>query len=224
MDKKPDLDVMLDGENVSGLEEALRWPDDAQLRAAAARALGELADGAAAESLALSAWLDPEPMVQKAARAALDVLLGENDARNMLEMYRGVEPEDDDWLRVDPEAEEEMAWTGEHEIAWVQDDVTGLISVLRGEPSPELRVRAARALTQFPSPEVVEALVDVCLHSDHPHVRAVCREALIEIYGDDAADVIASYRTVQTQEYDGEEVEDEEDDGSWDKNDEDQAG
>ena len=193
MERKPDLEIMLDGENRAGLEEALRWPDDAAVRTGAAEALAELGDSAAAESLAFSVWLDPEPAVQAAARTALDDLLGERQARGLVAMYRDQQPEDGDWLRVDPEAADLLAWDEDGEMPWTTGDVSGLIAVLRGEPSRVLRVQAAEALARCATPEAVDALVGTYLHGDDRRVRTAAREALEEIYGDEAGEIIANY-------------------------------
>ena len=70
--------------DLEGLVSALRYQGDPILRGDAAVALGELDDLEAVEFLIRSFLEDPDPTVQKAARAALDSLVG-SEANGVVE-------------------------------------------------------------------------------------------------------------------------------------------
>ncbi len=83
--------------DLEGLMELLHYPSDAELRAAAAQALGEMLDFNAVEYLIRSNLLDPDLAVQKAARQALDQILG-NRAQNTIDLYPVDPAEKESWL------------------------------------------------------------------------------------------------------------------------------
>ena len=84
--------------DLEGLMELLHYPQDAELRAAAAQALGEMLDVNAVEYLIRSTLLDPDPAVRKAAHQALEQLLG-NRAQTTIDLYPVDPAEKESWLR-----------------------------------------------------------------------------------------------------------------------------
>jgi len=87
--------------NLEGLMEVLRYPPDAELREAAAQALGKLLDFNAVENLIRSTLLDSDLTVQKASRQALDQILG-NRAQGAIDLYPVDGNEKETWLRINP--------------------------------------------------------------------------------------------------------------------------
>jgi hypothetical protein len=87
--------------NLEGLMEVLRYPPDAELREAAAQAMGKLLDFNAVENLIRSTQLDPDLAVQKASRQALDQILG-NRAQGAIDLYPVDGSEKETWLRINP--------------------------------------------------------------------------------------------------------------------------
>ena len=87
--------------DLKGLMEVLRYPSDAELRAAAAQALGKQLDFNAVENLIRSILLDPDLAVQKASRQALDQILG-NRTQGDIDSYPVDAREKETWLRINP--------------------------------------------------------------------------------------------------------------------------
>lgn len=95
------IEHMRQAGDLVGLVEALRYPPDAELRAAAAQALGKQLDFDAVENLIRSTLLDPDLAVQQASRQALDQILG-NRAQGAIDLYPVDPREKETWLRINP--------------------------------------------------------------------------------------------------------------------------
>jgi HEAT repeat protein len=200
------------------LAELLHTPQDAELRQAAAQALGELLELDAVEPLIRSTLLDPDPLVQKAARQALEEILG-NRAQEAISNYPVDPIEKETWLHpvnasilmyedddedndetgdMDEEAyrQDEIIKTAETG-GWMGDDLTALITILRTEGNVNMRVRAARALGQMVKVDMkaVNALAETALWSDSPSVRSAATDSLVKLFGDKEADeLLHTYR------------------------------
>jgi hypothetical protein len=125
-----------DDHNLQGLEKVLRHPSDPTLRAEAAQALGELDDLEAVEMLIRSSLEDPDLGVQKAARGALDNLIG-SEAQQAINAYRST-PAADPWLLTDlGQASEETGADEEWEEISGEELVDYLESGEEGEEGGE---------------------------------------------------------------------------------------
>ncbi len=211
MPRKPDIEELRKDKNLGGLMDALRYPGSASIRAQAAQALGQLNDSLAVESLIRSMRLDPAVEVQIMARQALEEMFGAN-AQNVIRAYP-IYPDEAPWIvettagvpeaDTEFEAEEDSDQDGEQSEAdwneeesdgqgngWTADDLGPLVTVLRSERDPRLRLRAARALGQLGATNIhaVEALAATALWGEGPSIRAAALQALVKIYGDEETD------------------------------------
>ncbi len=234
MARKPNIEELRNEKDLQGLLKALRYPGSPLTRALAARALGQLNDSLAVESLIRSTQLDPVEEVQAAARQALEEMFGSN-AKNVIQAYP-IYADEESWIvekkAVDPleelEAEEENEWSeGEDEdqddedlddedrdeegtqgedvaeSGWTSDDLGPLITILRSERNPHLRLRAARALGKLGATNMhaVEALAATALWGEKPSVRAAALQALVKIYGDEDTDrLLDTFREMQSEQ------------------------
>ncbi len=215
MDKIQD---MRDYGNLDGLLQILRQDRDPELRARAARALGELGELEAADSLIGAAINDPDPAVRQAARLGLHDLLG-NQADLVLRMAESSGERDANWLNPDnkpafdqPEGEESLDES--RAVVEVAPDtladyetLRGLIMIARGDQNRELRLRATRSLGQFADMNAVRALAESALWDDDEGIRQAAEQALRERFGDQLPEFLEGYRL----EYEG----DEEEDAPW---------
>lgn len=216
MSRKPDVAQLLEDHDLEGLMEALRYPQDASVRAEAAKALGEMNDSQAVESLIRSFRLDPALEVQAAARRALEEMFG-NRAQAVIEAYpvyadekawpagpsSAAEEEEfgenDEAEEEEEEAEEEAGNAPESDSLWSADDLYSLTTILRAEKDLHLRVRAAHALGEIGAHDLqaVETLAATVLHGDNPSVREAAMQALEKLYGKEGAqDVVDTYRAI----------------------------
>jgi len=223
MPRKPNVEELLENKNLQGLLKALRYPGSALVRAQAAQALGQLNNSLAVESLIRSTRLDPAVEVQTAAHRALEEMFG-NRAQNVIQAYpiyadetpwivetTAGSPEDEAEFEdeedeepdqeEDEQDEEELAQEGdEQESGWTSDDLGPLITILRSERDPLLRLRAARALGQLGTTNMhaVEALAATALWGEKASVRAAALQALVIIYGDEETDrLLEIFREIQ---------------------------
>jgi HEAT repeat protein len=214
--RKPDVEELRKDRDLEKLMAVLRYPADAQVRAQAARALGELNDSQAVESLIRSTQLDPSAEVQSAARSALEEMFG-NRAASIIAAYP-IYQDEEPWIAAaqndgdeeDDQEEDieddEVKETQEDDApddseGWDMDDLGPLVTILRGERDPHLRLKAARALGKLGSNNIhaVEALAVTALWGESPSVRAAALQALVKIYGDEEAEqVINTFREMQT--------------------------
>jgi hypothetical protein len=104
----------------------LRQPDDPDLRAEAAAALGQLFNYDATEALVRAHLEDPESSVRTAARKALDELHGDQ-AKTVLASYRSGPASQEPWLLEKKEApatgEEKTYEVGEVQTEWDEDEL-----------------------------------------------------------------------------------------------------
>ena len=209
MPRKPNVEELRKDKDLEGLMYALRYPGSALMRAQAAQALGQLNDSVAVESLIRSMRLDPAIEVQVMARQALEEMFGAN-AQNVIQAYP-IYPDEAPWIVETtagvPEADTEFEAEGdeesdqdeeeqddeepdEQENGWTSDDLGPLVTVLRSERDPRLRLRAARALGKLGATNMhaVEALAATALWGEGPSIRAAALQALVKIYGDEETD------------------------------------
>jgi hypothetical protein len=246
LSRKPNIKELRKDKDLEQLIAALHYPADAQVRAQAASALGELNDSQAVESLIRATQLDPSVDVQAAARMALEEMFG-NRAPGIIAAYP-IDQDEQPWIAAAPDDQdedddetveedeedslddEEMSEaqgddSGEDTGGWTVDDLGPLVTILRSERDPFLRLRAAKALGRLGSHNMhaVEALAFTALWGESPSVRAAALQALVKIYGDAGAEqVINTFRDMQTgqgQVETGQEEGDEEVEGEPEEND-----
>ena len=188
---------LIDEHNVQGLERALRHPSDPILRAEAAQALGELDDLEAVEMLIRSSLEDPDPAVQKAARAALDNLVG-SEAKQAIATYRSGPPETDPWLQdslAEPSPETPVRPNYKIRRLESKSDLEGLVGCLRDQADAGMRQEAALALGEMGNLAATEALIRSHLEDPHEDVRNIARQALDSLVGSQTDMAIAAYRS-----------------------------
>ena len=219
-DYSPIIQSLLADRDLNGLVAALRSPSDAGLRTQAARALGEMDDIDATESLIRSVLEDPEPLVKAAARQALQALHG-NRSELVVASYRGGPPEVDEWL-VEPEMED-------FDPSIPDADIDGLLLVVSHESNPAIREKAIRALEHISDTRSTDMLVYLSLYSEDSSIRSAAREVLQAHFGDQAAEIIqaADANSDEAEEWSDEEYEEtlaEDEDESLDDEYEEEAG
>ena len=215
MDKIQD---MRDYGNLDGLLHILRQDRDPELRARAARALGELGELEASDPLTGAAVNDPDPAVRQAARDGLHDLLG-NQADLVLRMAESNAERDPNWLQAAKDHDPALAEGGASPLnPQALEETTpnaladyetlrGLIMIARGDPNRELRLRATRSLGQYADMNAVRALAESALWDEDEGIRQAAEQALRERFGDQLPEFLEGYR----QEYEG----DEEEDAPW---------
>ena len=186
-DYSPAIRFMLEDRDLNALVTALRSPANTDLRSEAARALGELGDIDATESLIRAVLEDPEITVQAAARQALTEMHGSR-SELVIASYRSGPPEIDEWL-VEPD-EEEFDLSSRANGALTGADIDGLLLVVSHESNPVIREKAIRALGQFTDTRSTDMLVYLTLHSADDRIRAAAHEVLLSHFGDQANDLI----------------------------------
>jgi HEAT repeat protein len=230
MPRNPNVEELHEDKDLKGLMDALRYPGSPIVRAQAAQALGQLNNSLAVESLIRSTRLDPAADVQAAARQALGEMFGTN-AQNVIQAYpiypdeapwivetTANAPEDDGDFEDDEDADEQPgeeyedqderdqdeqgSETGdEGEGGWNADDLGPLVTILRSERDPRLRLRAARALGKLGATNIhaVEALAATALWGERPSIRAAAVQALVKIYGDEETDrLLETFRELKS--------------------------
>ena len=216
---------MLADRDLNALVGALRSPTDADLRSQAARALGELGDIDATESLIRSLLEDPDTIVQAAARQALEKMHG-SLSELVISSYRSGPPEDDEWL-VEPEDEDfDSPFLAEGELT--RADIDGLLMIVSQESNPVIREKAIRALEHINDTRSTDMLAYLVLHSEESSIRGAASEILQAHFGDQAAAIIQAAKTEpdDDKEWSDEEDEDfiagDETDGGEDEEDDDE--
>ena len=181
------IQSMLEDRDLNALVAALRSPADAGMRAQAARALGELGDVDATESLIRALSEDPDAAVQAAARLALTEMHGGN-SELVIASYRGGPPEVDEWL-VEPEEDDfDLPSRGSGPLS--EADIDGLLMVVSQESNPVIREKANRALAHIQDTRSTDMLAFLALHGDEDSVRSAAREVLEAHFGDQAEEII----------------------------------
>lgn len=156
----------------------LRLNEDAQVRAAAALALGRINDRVAVAALA-EGLKDPSPEVRYAAALSLGRLPADGVATRLSRV-----------LEHDPSWQVRYAAVialGRTRKAFVADD---LAAALTGDAAWQVRQQAARSLQDIGTPRAADALARA-LQDPEPSVRAAAGSALAEIGGPDQRRAVA---------------------------------
>ena len=205
MTSSPRIQWLKEDHDIEGLVRALRHPIDPILRAEAAKALAELDDLEAVEYLIRSTLEDPDSGVQKAARSALEDLIGA-EANQAISSYRSGPPDPDPWLQ-DSLAEptrKESAMDGlpspvqqsfKIRSLKADGDLDGLVGWLRDPMDPMVREEAALALGELGNLDVTESLIRSHLEDPNEEVRKIARQALESLVGSQTDLAIAAYRS-----------------------------
>ncbi|MDR3575009.1 MAG: HEAT repeat domain-containing protein [Anaerolineaceae bacterium] len=199
------IELLKDNEDLEGLVEVLRSPTDPHQRVEAARALGELGDANTAEFLARAVLEDPEAEVKSTARAALDKIL-DSGASDLIASMRSSDEDMDTWLRPTPGLQLEPDGYDPGRVKWSAQDIGGLITVVRAERDPKMKIKAIRMLSKIGDPQAEHVLASMALWFDDALVRQAAWQALEVIHGDEAVKVIDAYRRLGAASDEGDEV------------------
>jgi HEAT repeat protein len=221
MVRLPNIALMKEQSNIEGLLQSLRYRPDPSIRAEAARALGSNTDWLeASEGLVYAHLSDPDAQTRRAAKDALDELLGTGRADDAIASYREAAPGEDEWLldRLDDELVQYLddggAETGfargttesSQPDLYLQPDsqtTDGLIKILRHHPNLTMRLKAAEKLGRAPSMNAIDALAVSCLFEEQPEVKAASRRALSNIYGSQLDSILEAYHQGSDEPEDG---------------------
>jgi len=196
---------MKENHDLEGLVAAMRYPGDPILRNDAAKALGELDDLEAVESLIRAFLEDPDSTVQKSARAALDSLVG-SEANLAISTYRSGPPDTEPWLQdglVESSGNKEPAdvFTSSdaqsYKIRSLKADrnLDGLIDCLRDPVDILMREEAALAIGELGNLDATDSLIRSHLEDPNEEVREVAYHALETLLGSQTDLAIATYRS-----------------------------
>ena len=152
---------------------------DPEVRAAAARTLGRLADESAIHALVDAVVRDTSPEVQAAALEALAGL----DIEQLVRMLREHE---EPWMRAAV-----AAVLGELQD---QQAVAPVMELLGGDPSPEVRAAAAEALGKLLDEAAAELLSEALLSDEYAGVRKAAADALGNLGSPEGLDALAQAR------------------------------
>ena len=221
MVRLPNIELMKEQSNIDGLLQSLRYRPDASIRAEAARALGSDTDWLEASEGLIYAYLsDPDVQTRRAARDALDELLGTGRADDAIASYRESAPGEDEWLldRLNDELvqylDDDGAETGfargstesSQPDLYLQPDsqiTDGLIKILRHHPNLTMRLSAVEKLGQAPSMNAIDALAESCLFEEQPEVKAASRRVLLNIFGSELDSILEAYHKGSDEPEDG---------------------
>lgn len=176
------------------LSRMLRHPTDPDQRLRAARALGEQDDLEAAPLLIRAVVEDPDAQVRAAALDSLRNLIGaESDLA--VRTYRA-QPDDDPWLvDLDPDGEDEIQEAG---LSFEDDqELSGLVSVLRNHPDARMRLKAVHLLANTSDLRVIAALAETVLWTDDADVRQAAYQSLQQRFGEETDDIIRTYQVYE---------------------------
>ncbi len=208
--------------DLNDLVRGLRRRDAPEVRAKAAHAMGDLNDYEAVEPLTLAILLDPDLQVQKAAREALHIILG-NEDRYVLQMASADEfPDGEGWLldlvqvkdsfwiqpasRANEEEGELQDESGESLSLADRQTLNGLVT-LANHPSTnrKTRLKAIRAMGEVDDIQAYQALAGLALWSDDAEVMAAAHQALEAKFGENLDPYLDSLRVEEEVEEDDEE-------------------
>ena len=185
---------------VESLIRATQLDPVSEVQAAARQALEDMFGNNAQNVIqAYPIYADEEPwIVEKKVNDPVEALEieAEEDEEDEGEDEDLNEEDQDDVDQDEEEAED----ADEAEGGWTADDLGPLITILRSEPNPRLRLRAARALGKLGATNMhaVEALAVTALWGERPSVRAAALQALVKIYGDEDTDrLLDAFREMQ---------------------------
>ncbi len=214
-------------DNPASLVQVLRNPaKSAQVRARAARMLGQLHAVDETEMLVRALQEDPDECVRAAAKDALHELHGENSGL-VVKSYHSAQPYADAWLRestglgegqFDEEEEDTLLIPnsdGERSGNPLSEiDFGGLISILKSNAPTALRIKAVRLLQYNQDARAVEWLLLTALSDDDPQVSEAARQILGEMFPEEAQQMLQDFRAayqLEEEEWGGEIGGDEED-------------
>jgi HEAT repeat protein len=187
----------------------------AEVQAAARQALEEMFGTNARNVIqAYPIYADEEPWIlEKKAVDPVEELENEEE-----DEWSEEEDENQDGKDADDEDQDEegLEDDDEAESGWTSDDLGPLITILRSERDPRLRLRAARALGKLGATNMhaVEALAATALWGEKPSVRAAALQALVKIYGDEDTDrLLDTFRQMQTVQSDPQAIPEADQDG-----------
>jgi HEAT repeat protein len=193
---------LLDDADFTGLSRLLRNPLVPSLRAQAALALAELENREASELLVRATREDPDPNVQAAAQQALIHLFG-SQAETVLTGYPDEPSEEDPWLDENSDEMEDLA--DDEDQTQAPDelspaDLEGFVRIALYEGNEKLRFQAIRVISRSSDMRATDTLAQLVLWGDNRRLRAAARQALEDRYGEQAQDIIASYRSAAQQD------------------------
>jgi len=175
-----------------------------EVQAAARQALEEMFGNNAQNVIqAYPIYGDEEPwIVEKGAVDPVEELESEEEDDASAGEDDDVDDEDQD---DEDQGEEEDQDADEAESGWTADDLGPLITILRSERDPRLRLRAAKALGKLGATNMhaVEALAATALWGEKPSVRAAALQALVKNFGDeDTEHLLDTFRQMQSGQAD----------------------
>lgn len=179
--------------NLDGLLQILRQPGDPALRARAARAVGQMGELEAAETLIGAALHDADPVVRQAARLALHDLLGDQ-AELALRVAQAGGEQGGDWL-IQPVEPADSAFSDQPPETIIDyQTLRGLIMIARGDPSRELRLKAVASLGRAADLTAVRTLAELALWDEDEGVRSAAEAELRSRFGERLPEVLEGYR------------------------------
>lgn len=197
MARRPNIAQIMEDQDITGLEEAMRFGPDSKVRQLAARAAGQWGNYEMIEALTRSLREDPEEFVRKEAGEALYEMLGKR-SDEVIATYNNGANYEGEWIVDEPEEVVEEETAG----AWGESSINALYTIASDNRDINKSVKAVRALGKINSTRAVETLISICLNAEAEETRAEAREVLLSFYGDDLEDVLASYRQVDDEESD----------------------
>lgn len=220
------IEDLYNDQDIKGLARELRRKEQPELRARAARALGQLGELGASDVLAGAALYDPDLEVQKAAKMALQELLG-SQADMILRMAAADDAPDEPWLISENESaagqfQDAYFADGEGEVdssvylqaeptARVDPDTIHGLATLAGHGSTrkELRLKAIQSLADISDMNAIRVLGQLVLFAEEEEIRSAAESALKGILGDNLEEYLDGLRLEVTGEETDELEEDE---------------
>jgi len=191
--------TIMENRDWDSLEIALRNGEDTDLRLKAAQAFGEVYDISALECLARSFLEDPDKVVREAARNGLKKIMGEQ-AERVIAVHQEKKPKNDPWI-IDEQVpmggiDQEIIVHGDgnQDIQWGEEDIDPLITRIMHGPDDQIRRKAIWALAKIADMRGINALIAIVEWGETGDTREEAYQALHEIYGDQTAEVINSFR------------------------------
>ncbi len=225
------IEDLFNDQDIEGLARELRRKEQPELRAQAARALGQLGEIRASDVLVGAALYDPDPVVQKTAKMALQELFGKQ-ADIILRVAAAVGVPDESWLISEDESAADQFLDAEFaddedEVdlsAYLQAEPTARVDTAtihglatlagHGSTKKELRLKAIQSLADIPDMNAIRVLGQLVLFEEEEEIRGAAESALEGMLGDNLDEFldglhleITGYSREETDEF--EEVEEE---------------
>jgi hypothetical protein len=185
----PNLARVVESQDVTGLEEAMRYGPDVKVRQLAVRAAGQWGNMELVESLVRSMQEDPEELVRKEAYESLYEILG-NRTEQVAASYKAGADYEDEWIISDPRVEEDGELSGK----WDESSINTLYMMAGDHRDVAKGMKAVAALAEISSTRAVEALISLSLNSPIEKIKLEAQTRLEDFYGDDLEEVLNSYR------------------------------